>query len=274
MANASRLAVALGFIVAVGSMSLAAGDTAGERIRPRLAVMQFHDYSEYQGHLLGRRTADALYVALQSTGRWRLIEPAAVRQACEDMDLRPPFAVGYQQALGHRVNADVIVTGRVEGVRISPAEGTVTVNLILDFIDRICGQSIMALQVSGSSRRGDGGPRPTDIIVSEALADACGRIVAITETVPACAAEVVAATGNQLTLQPRTDVPLTAGDRLLLYRARGDEQSGAKLVAVLMVRRADAARVTATVLDRISDIYTGDLAVCVGPARREVKPTP
>jgi len=273
-ANGCRLAAALGLIAALGSISLAAEDTAGQSIRPRLAAMQFHDYSAYRGHLLGRRAADALYVALEATGRWRLLEPSAVRQACADMHLTPPFAVGYQQALGYRLNADVIVTGRVEGVRISPAEGTVTINLVLDFVDRVCGQSIMPLQISGSSRRADGGPRPTDIIVSEALADACSRIVAIVQTVPACAAKVVDTSGTQLTLEPLTEVPLTGGDRLLLYRANGDEQAGPKLVALLMVKRAEAGRITATVLDRIGDIYTGDVAVCVGPARPEVKPTP
>jgi len=249
-----------------------AGD-GGEVIRPRVAVLECHDRSEYVGHMLGRRVAAALHRALQTTDRWQCLELSAVRRACEEMQVEPPFAVGYQQALAHRLGADVVVAGRIEGVAVNALEGTVTVRLILDFVDRIGGQSMMALEAVGSSRRSAGGPRPTDIIVSEALADACRAVAELADTVPAYTGQVVAVSAKELSIQSASDVPVTTGDRLLLYRVVGGEQPSAKLIGVLMVKNVEGAQVKATVLARDGDIYTGDVAVCVGPAHPGVKAT-
>lgn len=246
-------------------MAVARGDDVP--LRPRLAVLELHNRSDYRGHMIGRRAADALYVALRTEGRWDLLERTEVRRACRDMDLEPPFAVGYQQALGHRLGADVILTGHVEEVRISAGDGTVTVGLTVDFADRICGQSIMPLRVSGSARRADAGPRPTDATVSEALDRACQQVAAMTRTVPKYAAQVESVSANELSLEAGRGALVSVEDRLLLYRLT-TEQVSARLVGVLMVRRVEGIRAQATILGKAEDIYTGDIAVCVGPARQ------
>ena len=275
MQKATALAV-----VAVSAVLLAAGATGvcadepdTHAVLPRLAVLEFHDYSHYRGHLLGRRAAETLQVTLQATGRWQLIECAVARRACREMGLAPPFAAGYQQAIAHRIGAEVIVTGRIEGLEISPAAGTVTVKLVLEFVERIGGQSVLSMKVTGSAQRDHPGPRPTDIIVAEALAAACAEVATIAATVPASPAEVVAVDDKSLTLRVGADAALRTGDIMLLYRIKSSPRPGAELLAVLMVKNAAGTTVRAAILETLGTIYTGDLAVCVGPARPGVPAT-
>ncbi len=246
------------------STSLAANEV---KVRPVVAVLEFHDYSSYQEHLVGRRVADSLCAALTATGRWETVAPAAVRRAIHTMNLKPPFAVGYQQALAHAVNADMTVTGRVEGVKIDPAQGSVKVVLIADFIDRISGQSTMPVQVAGTAKRDINKPKPTDMIVEEALTQACQLLAEITRTLPLGLAEVTNVDGDELTLRADMNSSLVTGDRMLLFRKRSSGSREYELVACLMVNKLDGLSVRAKVLGKANDIYTGDLATCVGPAR-------
>jgi hypothetical protein len=253
--------------IAVGCDALAVGDDdAVTPVLPRIAVLELHNHSDYQGHMMGRRAAEALQIALESIGRWELIERAQVRQQCREMDLQPPFAVGYQQALAHRLGADMTITGFIEQVRISPGDGTVIIRLALDIVDRICGQSVASLQTQGSARRVETNPRPTDAIVSMALAATCRQAADIAGTVPVYSAVVADVSAGTVSLGSVQPTPAIIGDRLLLYR-RTTEPVGHRLVGVLMVKAVQRERVQAAVMGKAGDLYTGDTAVCVGPMR-------
>ncbi len=261
------LAVSALFVV-VGATDIRADEPDTHPVRPRLAVLEFHDYSHYRGHLLGRRAAETLGLALEDTGRWQLINSAVVRRACRDLDLAPPFAAGYQQAVAHRIGAEVVVTGRIEGLQISPAAGKVTVKVVLEFVERIGGQSLLSMEVSGSAQRDHPAPRPTDIIVEEALAAACADVATIAATVPAAPAEVIAVDEKHVTLRSGAETALHTGDIMLLYRIKSSPEPVAELLAVLMVKNTAAPTARAAVVETLGTIYTGDLAVCVGPARQ------
>jgi len=228
------LAVSALFVV-VGATDIRADEPDTHPVRPRLAVLEFHDYSHYRGHLLGRRAAETLGLALKDTGRWQLINSTVVRRACRDLDLAPPFAV----------------------------------KLVLEFVERIGGQSLLSMEITGSAQRDHPAPRPTDIIVEEALAAACADVAAIAATVPAAPAEVIAVDEKHVTLRSGAETALHTGDIMLLYRIKSSPEPAAELLAVLMVKNTAAPTARAAVVETLGTIYTGDLAVCVGPARQK-----
>jgi hypothetical protein len=241
-------------------------DVDSMAIVPRLAVLEMHNRSDYRGHMVSRRTAESLAQSFQSIGRWDIVEQAEVRRVCREMDLQPPFAVGYQQALGHRLGADLILNGYVEEVRISPDDGAVSVQLVLDIVDRICGQSVGSVQVHGSARRVDSNPRPTDFIFDEALTSACRQAAELAAKVPGYSATVVSVSANTVVLDTSLPLVATVGDRLLLYR-QAAESAGHKLVGALMVTTVDETQLQTAIMGKASELYSGDEAVCVGPMR-------
>jgi hypothetical protein len=256
-----------GMIVVASCTTVAlCDDVVVSPVLPRLAVLELHNRSDYRGHMMGRRAAEGLQAALGSIGRWELIERGQVRRECREMDLQPPFAVGYQQALGHKLRADMLLTGYVEQVRISSGDGTVAVHLALDIVDRICGQPVASLQAQGSARRTKTNPSPTDVIVSKALQAACLEAAEIASTMPLYSAVVTSISGGAISLDTVQPAAAAVGDRLLLYRMSG-EPTGPRLVGVLMVTEVERGRVQTAVMGTAGELYREDTAVCVGPIR-------
>ncbi len=254
-------------LCAVQTCGAAVMDEATGTLRPSLAVLDFHDFSDYRGHLLGRRVALELHRALAATGRWSLIEPDRVAVAMADMDVHPPFAVGYQQALANRLKADITVTGRIEGARTDAGGSRVSVRLIVDFVERIAGQSVMPMTVEGTSAS-TAGPLPADIRVDAAIADACAQVVASAASTNHSRGMVVGVTGKELALDTGLGTALMADDRVLIYRVRSGPERSADPVAVALVKTVNGEKAVAIVFEKERDVYTDDVAVCIGPPRK------
>ena len=235
-------------------------------IRPTIAVLEFHDYSGYRGRMLGRRAALQLHRALTATGRWSLVEPGEVSAAVAELDLRPPFAVGYQQALAHRLNADLTVTGRIEGAPTGGPNSRVSLALTVDFVERIAGQSVMPMNVTGVAPATET-PTPTDVRVDAALADACARIAAAAGGEAHAHATVVGVRGKDISLDSGAGTPLLTDDMVLVYRVRSGVERSAEAMGVALVKSVDGQKASAVLLGKERDVYTDDRAVRVGPVR-------
>jgi len=247
-------------------------DETTDTIRPTVAVLEFHDYSGYRGRMLGRRAALQLHRALAATGRWSLLEPGEVSAAVAELDLRPPFAVGYQQALAHRLKADITVTGRIEGAPTGGPGSRVSLALTVDFVERIAGQSVMPMNVTGMSAATDT-PTPTDVRVDAALADACARIAAAAGGAEHAHATVVGVRGKEISLDSGPGTPLLDDDIVLVYRVRSGAEHGAEPVGVALVKSVDGQKASAVLLGKQRDVYTDDRAVRVGPVRDTARPS-
>lgn len=246
-------------------------DEASSLIHPSIVVLEFHDFSSYRGHMLGRRVALELHRALASSGRWSLVDPERASAAVAEMELDPPFAVGYQQALAHRLRADLAVTGRIEGAQTGSGGGRVSVTLILDFVERIAGQSMMPMAVTGVSAATDA-PTPADVRVDAAIADACARVATAAAGANRAQAAVVGVRGNELTLDTGHGVSMLVDDTLLVYRVHSSTDRASEPVGVALVKSVDGREASAVLLGKDRDVYTDDRAVCVGPARRAAGP--
>lgn len=247
-------------------------DEATDTIRPTVAVLELHDYSGYRGHMLGRRAALQLHRALAATGRWSLVEPGEVSAAVAELELRPPFAVGYQQALAHRLKADLTVTGRIEGAPTGGANSRVSLTLAVDFVERVAGNSAMPMTVTGVAPAADV-PTPTDVRVDAALADACARIAAAAAGGGNAQATVVGVRGKDISLDSGTGTPLLTDDTVLVYRVRSGADRSAEAVGIAMVKSVDGQKASAVLLGKERDVYTDDRVVRVGPVREAARPS-
>jgi len=234
--------------------------------RPGAVVLDFQNVSGYSGRLLARRAADQLALDLGATGCWRVIDRSQTRRAAAQRDLRAPYAVGLMQELSHALGADVVFSGAIQKLEVNPKAGSVRLTVLVEAVDQISGQSVLATVQTGEVLRRDRAPEPTDVVVGEALAAACalaakaaavntGLLLTVTDP----------GDGKAVRLSPGPGVIVARGYRLLLYRAvvDGEERVPGKLIAALMVADCGPDACQAQVLARAGDIHTDDIAVSI-----------
>ncbi|MEI6501501.1 MAG: hypothetical protein WCP21_10825, partial [Armatimonadota bacterium] len=117
--------------------------------RPGAVVLGFGNTSAYSGHLLGRRAADQLALDLGGSGVWRVLDRAQTDRACEQRDLRSPYATAYLQELGHALGGDVLFTGTVQKLEVDPKEGKIAVTVYVEALDQVSGQTALATLQTG-----------------------------------------------------------------------------------------------------------------------------
>lgn len=256
----------------LGTTLLALSPVLAERTRPAVAVLGFQNRSGYGGKLLGRRAADQLALDLGLTGYWRVLDRAQCDRVCAERDLSPPYAVGSLQELGHALEADLVFTGIVQSVEISPRSGEVRTRLYVEAVDQVAGQPVLGVQQLAVEARTDKQPVATDVLVGRAMAQVCAAAAALSAQGPGVQGQVSdPGDGKVLTLTFADKVTLEAGQRLLLYRAvpEGDQRVAGKLIGSLMVVETKAGACRAKVLGQAGDIHTEDLAVTIGaPPKR------
>jgi hypothetical protein len=243
------------------------GSLAGAApFRPQAAVLDFQNVSIYTGHLLSRRAADQVALDLGATGSWRVVDRAQTARAEAQRDLRPPYAVGLMQELGHAIGADVVFSGAIQKLEVDAKAGKIRVTLLLEGIDQISGQSLMTTVQTGEAKRDEKSPQPTDVLVGLALAEASGMAAkAATVGTGFIATVTDPGDGKTLQLKPPADLQVKSGQRFLLYRAvpEGEGHVPGKLLAALMIVECKPESCRAQVLAKAGDIHTDDLAVSV-----------
>lgn len=250
----------------LAALLLMAAAPAQAAFRPGAVVLDFQNVSPYSGHLLGRRAADQLALELGATGSWKVVDRAQTRRAARQRDLRAPYAVGLMQELAHALGGDMIFTGAIQKIEVSPKSGTIRLTLLVEAIDQVSGQSAMATVQVGEALRQEKNPQPTDVLVGEALAAAAalaaravsaGTGVTMTVTEPG--------DGKTVRLKPVDGAMIRSGCRLLLYRSALEQQERVpvKLIGTLMVTNSGPDAYTARVLAKAGDIHTDDVAVTV-----------
>ena len=253
--------------LALGTLLLMLSPALAERTRPAVVVLPLQNLSNYGGKLLGRRAADQLALDLGTTGYWRVLDRAQADRACQQRDLTPPFAVGYLQEIGFALNADLVFSGAVQSVAIAPRTGEVTVRVYVEAVDQVSGQAALGTIQTATQTRDAAKPLPTDVLVGQALALACGAAAAFSAQGPGAQGELSDPADSKLVVVKfAPEVTLAAGQRLLLYRSSldGDQRVAGKLIASLMVVEGKAGACRARVLGKAGDIHTDDLALTIG----------
>lgn len=261
---AKRAVLAAAVVVAL----LAGGQpgAAAVKFRPAVAVLTVQNLSNHGGGLLGRRAADQLALDLGNTGAWRVLDRAQTDRACRQRELSPPYAVGYMQAVGHALGADLVAGGTVQTVTVDARAGVARLALYVEIVDQVSGQLVVGAQQKAEARRDSAKPEPTDVLVGRALAEACAKAAKLSAAGPGAQGEVTdPGDGKAVVLKLADQAVLKPGQRLLLYRAitEGEERLPGKLIAAVMVAKSDATTTEARVLARSGDIHTGDIAVTI-----------
>jgi len=234
--------------------------------RPGAVVLGFGNTSAYSGHLLGRRAADQLALDLGGSGVWRVLDRAQTDRACEQRDLRSPYATAYLQELGHALGGDVLFTGTVQKLEVDPKEGKIAVTVYVEALDQVSGQTALATLQTGEARRDARTPQPTDVLIGLALADASAKVAARAAQSTGLIATVTDPDeAKAVVLKLSAGAVVKSGDRFLLYRAvpEGEDRVPGKLIALLMVTAATGDTCRTSVLARSGDIHTDDIAVSV-----------
>jgi hypothetical protein len=173
------------------------------------------------------------------------------------------------QEVGHALGADLVFTGLVQALEVDARAGAVRLTLYVEAVDQVSGQLVVATRETASVRRSDSRPEPTDVLVTQALAQAADKAAETTALGPRAQGEVSdPRDGKTVAVKVEVTGGLRSGQRLLIYRpaTEGDAQVPDKLIAAAMVMGGEGAIVEAKVLARSGDIHTGDLAVTVGDA--------
>ncbi|MFP3903255.1 MAG: hypothetical protein ACLFWB_03320 [Armatimonadota bacterium] len=239
-------------------------DTETRLVRPRIGIFEFFNPTEYQDRLLGKRASAAVLNQLSEVDAVRLAAFADVLEACEDMEIEPPFAAGYQQAVGHRVGAELLLTGVVERCAVHPNSGAVSVDIRITIIDQITGQPLLSLVATAKGRKQEMAPVATDVLVDEAVVRAARKIGETFENTPLIQTRVRNVAEDKIVLDT-TGVSVPPEVRILIYRGTGVDTENPKLVGVAITAKSDGETTTAQLLGSANQIYRDDIAVVIEP---------
>lgn len=204
-------------LICLGATGLASADDPGA-IVPRVAVFEFAEPDESSNRMVGRRAADATWLALHSEGVWELVESEWLRRTCEEAQASPPFGLGYLQMLGDRVRAALAIAGQVQVCELDVERGTAQVTLTAELIETLGGESLAAYRGVASSRREPG--EMLDHALDRALTEAAANLArSFASFHPAAAIVLATLPDGRVMLDGPAEPAVQPGAKLLVYRA-------------------------------------------------------
>ncbi len=250
-------------ILAIALAASAVWANDDEAWQTPVAILNFNDLTDYEGHMLSRRAADALFVALSEAGDWELVEGRLVRGLCRELALEPPFGVGHLQQVAHLTGAHLVISGIVNECRIHDAEGGVAVSVSVETVDLVSGDAVASFAAKGRAARQLG--QPTDVVVERALVAAAQQAAERLLDFPPVRAGIQARSGREMVvLDEGRKAGVVPGLRLLVYRASQDREPVGEPIAVIRTHSVAAERAECRVLATRDIISVEDVAVAVG----------
>jgi len=252
-------------VVAMMLAALVAASMCYAQRRPEppvwVAVYDFIEPGGYGGHMVGRRAAEAVYGLLLAQHRWKVVDRAVLLRQCAAEDVRAPYAVGYLQMFGHRLDAPLALCGAVRNCIVNAERGSVQVTLVGELTETIDGNSLQSITTVGSAVRGRGETVALDEVVDRALTQAAEDLVAALCNFDPLAAPVMADVAEgRLLLDVGTKAALTPRAKMLAYRQTVD---GWSLIAVLQVESLTEDIAHARVMAQKEEVRPNDRAVLV-----------
>jgi len=239
-------------------LALAAGQALAEPSSPTptAAVYDFTEPVTWEGRLVGRRAADAVFLALTEEGQWAQADRVTLQRMCEREGIGPPFGVGHLQMLGERLSAPLAVTGLVEVFEVNPTRGAVQATLLVELVEAIGGASLTSVRGVSSARRSEEEVEPLAVVADRALAEAAGDVArALTGFGRVVASVVMPLPDGRVVLEGPEKPPLSPGDKLLVMR-------GERALGVLQVATVQHTVIHATPLSG-EGFAAGDRALLV-----------
>ncbi len=154
-----------------------AADEAPELV-PRAAVFPFTAPLDIPDRMIGRRAGAAVHEALAAQAPWRMVEQGWLLRLCEQEDARAPFAVGYLQMLGQRMDAPLAVAGMVDECELNRERGVAQVTIVVELVETVGGASLASERGVASATREEGETlgQALDRALSEAAGNAARKL--------------------------------------------------------------------------------------------------
>jgi hypothetical protein len=239
-----------------------------QEMQVKVAVFEFNDLSGYAGHVLGARAAARMQVELRDSGRFTMVPRADVRRECAALDLKPPFAVGYQQQVLSRLGAILSLTGTLRSCRIDAKSATASVTMVAELSELAGGEQVAILKATGVAQGDRKKPVAADVLVEEALATAGREITRSLTAGTQVKGKLVSASaeGQKITVDADAGTAFVAGMKALLYHRKDDGTWG--YAGLAGIEAADKTAAQGKVLSARGDLKEGDLVVGIfGGAR-------
>jgi hypothetical protein len=247
-----------GLLVAPRAQAQLASVEPAVKPPPRAAVIEFQAPA---GAMLGRRAADAVWVALKSmSGAPYTPEPAeSVADAVKELGLRPPLDRDAQQQLGEQLNVKWVIGGEVRRARI--ANGRAEVELLVTDLSVDSGDYATGALVRATAPRPPGFRGDDDILIDEALQFAARdatRLLAAGK-IPQ-ASVLMTFSRNEVQLSAGRPAGLIVGMRLALLRL---VEGHWRRVGTLEVNASGDHDATASVIANPRGIQTNDRVMAI-----------
>jgi len=252
------------FMASVLAALVAAGVCYAQRPAEPIVQVAVYDFIEpggYAGHMIGRRAAEALYGLMLAQRRWEVVDREVLLRQCAAEHVAPPYAVGYLQMFGHRLDAPLALCGAVQNCIVNPQRGSAQVTLVGELTETMDGNSLQSITTVGSYVRGRGETIPLDEVVDRALTQAAEDLAAAFCNFDPVTAPVMADVAERkLLLDAGTKAGLTPRAKMLAYRQAAN---GWSLIAVLQVESLTEDIAHARVVAQKEDVRPNDRAVLI-----------
>lgn len=227
----------------------------------RVAVYDYTGPRQYEGHMVGRRAGEAVHALMLVERRWEMVNRAALLRLCAAEEASAPFALGYLQMFGDKLEAPLAVCGFVQNCMVNPERGSAQVTLVSELIETMEGTSLQSITTVASSERAGGQTLALDEVIDQALTQAAEDLVAAIYNFEPLAAPVMAdVTEGKVLLDAGAKAGLAPGAKMLAYRRAGDDWV---VVAALLVESVTEDLAHARVTAQREAIRPNDRAVLV-----------
>ncbi len=127
------LFVAVSLIFPYGLVSSAYGQTFTEITSA--AVLPIQDGTGAESLVVAEKATDAVALALEGSGEFRVISRRDLKAALSDLGLEPPFMAGQQVRVGEHLRVNKVITGVIHEVKVNSRTGQCRVRLEVKAMD-------------------------------------------------------------------------------------------------------------------------------------------
>ncbi len=166
------LIVALVWPLVVAPLALA---QAPEVAKTKAAVVDFENLSEVGGRMLARNVTDETVLALIRTGSFEVTPREEFYEVAKTLGLQPPFDMLKLENIGKALEIDVVVLGKVTGVRLEREPRRALIDVQVLAYDIIAREYVLGASVIGEGHALPGYIGPDDPLLRDAISNACDK---------------------------------------------------------------------------------------------------
>lgn len=191
----------------------------GTREIPATVVLPVLDRTGSRDEMLSRRATDALAMALENSGNYRVIATADLNREMKRLDLHPPLSMSEQMRLGEALQAQRVMAATLTALSVDDRTGQVRAELDLRSLDVSVGTVMNGANVSVVTKPIPGFSGEVLSVVNEGLRELSERaVIEMEKTIRAHGTVTLVDDQEVVTTDLGVDSGISIGDRLAVMR--------------------------------------------------------